>query len=336
MGKRTSINNIAQELGISATTVSFVLNGRAKEKRISEKLVKKVLNYIEEVDYKPNSLARSLRTGKTNIIGLIVEDISDPFFSTIAKQIEEKAYQNGYKIIYSSTEDNADKAKELIQMYRDRHVDGYIVIPPDGIEAEIKDLTASGKPVVVLDRYLKDVAIDYVTVNNLESAYNATKHLINAGRKHVAFITLSSLQSQMMDRLLGYEMATNEYKLPQYIKEISYEHVDIATKHILSFLERKPEIDAIFFATNYLGVSGLKALRDLGLSIPKQIAVLCFDDYELFEMYSPSITCIAQPIEALAENAINILLSRLKKGGIEKKAQKIVLPTTFIERGSTA
>ncbi len=335
MGKKTSINNIAKELGISPTTVSFVLNGRAEEKRISDKLVKIVLSYVEEIGYKPNSIARSLRTGKTNTIGLIVEDISDVFFSTIAKHIEEKAYENGYRIIYSSTEDNPEKAKELIDMYRDRHVDGYIIIPPDGIDKEIKDLIASGKPVVVLDRYIEDASIDYITVNNQESVYEAVKKLIESGRKNIAFVTLNSLQSQMMGRLAGYEQALEEHSLPQYIKEVSYENVDTSIKHIVSLLQRKPEIDAVFFATNYLGVSGLKAIRELNLKIPEQLSVVCFDDYELFEMYTPSISCIAQPIEELAENAINILLARLRKGGMEKKAQKIMLPTKFIQRESS-
>ncbi|MFD1630833.1 LacI family DNA-binding transcriptional regulator [Pseudopedobacter beijingensis] len=336
MGKRISINSIAKDLGISITTVSFVLNGKAQEKRISDKLVKKVMEYVEKSGYKPNSLARSLRTGKSNIIGLIVEDISYPFFSTIAKEIEEKAYKNGYKIIYSSTENNIDKTKELIEMYKDKHVDGYIIVPPEGIEDEINALYASGKPVVVLDRTLKDVEVDNVVVNNYDSVYKATKYLISNGFKNIAFVTLNSLQSQMLDRLSGYEQAIVEQGLMPYIKEVSYIDSEQAKKHILSFIERKVDVlDAIVFATNYLCVSGLKALKELRLHIPDKMAVVSFDDYELFEMYSPSITSIAQPTGAIAENAINLLLSRLKKQGQDKRNQKVVLPTTLIIRESS-
>lgn len=338
VSKRVSINSIAKHLGISTTTVSFVLNGKAQEKRISDKLVKTVMDYVEEIGYKPNSLARSLRTGKSNIIGLIVEDISFPFFSTIARKIEEKANRNGYKIIYSSTENDVSKTRELIAMYKDKHVDGYIIVPPEGVEKEINDLSASGKPVVLLDRSLDTVEVDNIVINNYESVYEGTKHLVENGFNRIAFITLSSLQSQMLDRLSGYEQAIEDHGLTPYVKEISYVDSEESKKHIRNFIERKGNrLDAIVFSTNYLCVSGLKAIKELDLDIPKDIAVVSFDDYELFEMYTPSITSISQPIEAIAENAINLLLSRLKKKKIDsdKDAQKVILPTTFVVRESS-
>ncbi|WP_187774905.1 LacI family DNA-binding transcriptional regulator [Pedobacter sp. BS3] len=334
MKKKISINDIARELGISITTVSFILNGRAQEKRISENLVKKVQDFINEVDYKPNSLARSLRTGKTNIIGLMVEDISDPFFSTIARLIEEKSYQNGYKIIYCSTENDTAKTRELIKMYSERHVDGYIIVPPEGIEEDIKTLTASGKPVVLLDRYLPGIETDTIVIDNLESAYHATRHLIDNGYKNIAFVTIDSLQLQMQERLSGYEKAMNEARLPQYVKEIAYNSAQ-SVPQITAFLHRKKNIDAVFFATNYLCVSGLKAISGMGAKIPQEIGVVSFDDYELFEMYSPAITTVAQPAEQIAEHAINLLLTRLKKNTAPKKVERIVLSTSFIVRNSS-
>jgi LacI family transcriptional regulator len=158
--KKLSIVDIANSLNISKTTVSFILNGRAQEKRISDELVKRVLKYVKEVGYKPNSLAKSLRTGKSNIIGLLVQDISNHFFATIARRIEDLAYQSGYKIIYSSTDNDTQKTRELIAMFRDRHVDGYIITPPDNIEDDINELISDGFPVVLFDRYLPKVATD--------------------------------------------------------------------------------------------------------------------------------------------------------------------------------
>ena len=334
MKKKISINDIAKALGISITTVSFILNGRAEEKRISESLVKKVQDFINEVDYKPNSLARSLRTGKTNIIGLMVEDISYPFFSIIARLIEEKSYQNGYKIIYCSTENNTAKTRELINMYSERHVDGYIIVPPEGVEEDVKALIASGKPVVQVDRYLSGIETDAVVINNLESAYHATKHLIDNGYKNVALVTIDSQQLQMRDRLLGYKKAMSEVGLTQYIKEIAYDSAQ-AVQQITAFLQKEQNVDAIFFATNYLCVSGLKAINNLNIKIPQQIGVVSFDDYELFEMYSPSITTVSQPAEKIAEQVINLLLARLKKHNASKKTECIVLPTSFIVRDSS-
>ncbi|WP_245893592.1 LacI family DNA-binding transcriptional regulator [Sphingobacterium gobiense] len=337
MGKKTSITSIAKHLGISTTTISFVLNGKAQEKRISDQLVKKVLDYVEEIDYKPNALARSLRTGKSNTIALIVEDISFPFFSAIAKEIEAKAYKSGYKIIYSSTENDTAKTEELIEIYQEKHVDGYIIVPPTGIQAKIVELCASGKPVVVLDRYLEGVQTDYVLVNNDESVYSATKYLIDQGYKNIAFITLNSLQSQMLDRLSGYEKAILDNNLTPIIQKLTPAGRLEREKELLSFLEKKcSSIEAIVFSTNYICVGGLKAIKQLGLRIPEDIAVVSFDDYELFEMYSPAITSIAQPIEAISENAINLLLSRLgkKASEVSQNPQKIILSTTFVPRDS--
>ncbi|MVN92831.1 LacI family DNA-binding transcriptional regulator [Mucilaginibacter aquatilis] len=335
MKKKISINDIAQQLGVSITTVSFILNGRAQEKRISEKLVKKVLDFVQEVNYKPSSLARSLRTGKTNIIGLMVEDISDPFFSAIARAIEAIAYQSGYKIIYCSTENATEKTRELIAMYNERHVDGYIIVPPEGVEQDIKLLLDTGKPVVLIDRYLPAIDTDFVVVDNEKSAYDATCHLIANGYKNIAFVTIDSLQPQMLDRLSGYEKAMQANGLPQLVKEIAYKSSEQAMQHIAAFIDRKKEVDAIFFATNYLCVSGLKATAGKGINIPQSIGVVSFDDYELFELYSPSITTVSQPTDKIAEHAINLLISRLKKAVSDKKFQKIILPTSLIVRKSS-
>lgn len=153
MKKRILISDIAKALGISVTTVSFILNDKAKEKRISEALTKRVLDYVKKVGYKPNELAKSLRTGKTKILGLIIEDISNPFFGNIARLIESKVYEQGYRIIYCSTNNDVEKAKELIQMFYDRQVDGFIITPSDGLEDTVKQLQQNNIPVVLFDRY---------------------------------------------------------------------------------------------------------------------------------------------------------------------------------------
>ena len=187
MKRKITINDIAKELSISKTSVSFIINGKAREKSISKRLEKKVLAYVNVIGYRPNHFAQGLRTGKTKMIGMLVEDISDPFFSAIARMMEEIAYKKGYKILYSSTENDTQKAKDLIQMYRNRHVDGYIIAPPPGIELELKELEDDGFFVLLFDRTLPDLEISNVTVDNLESSYKAVKHLVDneIGRAHV-------------------------------------------------------------------------------------------------------------------------------------------------------
>lgn len=339
MKKKLSIVDIAKHLNVSTTTVSFILNGRAKEKRISNELVEKVLKFVEEVGYKPNFLARGLRTGKSNIIGLMVEDIANPFFANIARQIEENANRNGYKILYSSTDNELEKAKELIEIFRERHVDGYIIAPPDGLDDDVNSLIKSGTPVVLFDRFLQGVETDCVGIDGEESIYNAVNHLVERGYRKIGFVTLDSLQSQMQDRLHGYERAINEHGLADYVKEISYyQSPENKVKQIISFLKRKNDLDAVVFATNYLGVSGLKAISALGLKVPEDIALFAFDELDLFELYSPSISTVAQPVKEIAENVISILIDRLNQSPASKPDayKRIQLPTSLIVRDSSA
>jgi len=334
--KRLSIVDIAEKLNISKTTVSFILNDRAQEKRISKKLVERVLKFVEEVGYRPNSLAKSLRTGKSNIIGLMVEDISNPFFANIARLIEDRAYKNGYKIIYCSTYNDTRKTQELIAMFRDRHVDGYIIAPPEGIEDDINSLISDGLPVVLFDRYLPNVDTDHVVVNNLFSAYNATRHLVDQGYKNIAFVTFYSNQSQMQDRMKGYELALKESKLKSDIKEITFtQNAHHMIEPIREFLNENKNIDAILFGQNHIGTCGLKVINSLGLSVPNDVAVISFDDSDVYELYSPPVTAIAQPIDEIADKVITMLLNKLSAPVQHSKNQAITLETELKIRGSS-
>ncbi|WP_428330271.1 LacI family DNA-binding transcriptional regulator [Mucilaginibacter sp.] len=336
MKKKLSIVDIANSLNVSKTTISFILNGRAKEKRISAELVERVLKYVDEVGYKPNSLAKSLRTGKSNIIGLMVEDISNPFFASIARLIEDRAYKNGYKIIYCSTDNDTEKTKDLISMFRDRHVDGYIIAPPEGIEDDIASLIKDGLPVVLFDRNLPKVETDFVVVDNLFSTYNATRHLIEQGYKNIALITFHSLQTQMQARVEGYAQALNEHALTPNIREIVFNpDENITIQHVQTFLNDNKHIDAVICGNNHVGMCLLKAINHLGLQVPQNLAIICFDDYDVFELYSTSVTAIAQPIEAIADNVITVLLDKLNTTNNHSGYQSITLKTELKIRNSS-
>jgi LacI family transcriptional regulator len=334
MKKVLSIGDIARELNISITSVSFILNGKAEEKRISPELTKRVLKLVNDVGYVPNQLAKSLRTGKTNIIGLIVEDISNPFFANVARLIEENANKRGYKIFYCSSENNTIKTQELIKVFRERQVDGYIITPAAGIEKDIVSLLNNKAKVVLFDRYLPSINTSYVIVDNMGGSYKAMTHLVQQGFKNIGIVTLKSDQTQMQKRLEGYTLALEEHGLKPCIKKIKFHD---STEHIIDeimeFISKNIKLDAIFFATNYLGVAGLEAIKRLNISIPSDLAVLSFDDHDLFRLYSPSISVLAQPIEEMSENLINILLEHLDE---EKESVKqIMLSPKLILREST-
>ncbi|HEY3401762.1 MAG TPA: LacI family DNA-binding transcriptional regulator [Ohtaekwangia sp.] len=332
--KKISISDIARKLDVSPTTVSFVLNGKSKEKRVSDEVVKKIRKYVEKVGYKPNTFARGLRTGKSKIIGLMIEDISNPFFASVAKLIEDRAYEDGYKIMYCSTHNDEKKARDLIKMFKDCRVDGYIIAPADGMEDEIKKLLKEKEKVVLFDRYFKNIPADYIVVDNDKSSDRAVSHLADQGFSNIAFITTASPQSQMKDRLSGYNKAIKRNKLKPLVMKIRYtEDHDLIDREIENFLRENPQVDAILFATNYLAVNGLEMIRKLGHRVPDDIGVIAFDDHILFQLYDPPITSITQPIEQIAEGVINALMEKLSdKKSVQKQVE---IPTSLTLRKSS-
>lgn len=337
MKKKISIHDIAKELKVSATTISFVLNGKAEEKRISEDVRKKILDYVKKVGYSPNQIAKSLRTGKTNIIGMLVEDISDPFFSSISRGIESIAYQHHYKIFFASTENDTEKTKALIKVFRDRQVDGYIIAPAPGIEDEIKALMDDNVPVILFDRYLPSLPTSAVIIDNFSGSYQAVKHLEENGFSNIAFITLESEQTQMQARLQGYIKAMEEKQTPPIIKKLPYKLSNNlgAEKMIEGFIEKHDRLDAIIFSTNYLAINGLKAIRNLGLAIPDDIGIVGFDDNTHFHLFTPSITAVAQPVEEISEEVVKQLLNSLSDEKEIKKRRTVTFPVKLIERNSS-
>ncbi|HEX6426696.1 MAG TPA: LacI family DNA-binding transcriptional regulator [Niastella sp.] len=336
MKKKISIHDIAAALNLSAATISFVLNGKAEEKKISEDVRKKVSDYIKEVGYQPNMIAKSLRTGKTNVIGMLVEDISDPFFSSISRGIETIAYNHKYKIFFSSTENDTEKTKALIKVFRERQVDGYIIAPPSGVEAEISALMDDNVPVILFDRYLPALNSSTVIIDNFSGSYQAVKHLRENGFSNIAFITLNSEQTQMQGRLQGYIKAIEESGCHPIVQKLpcNLSH-HLSAGMVQEFIRQHDKVDAIIFATNYLAINGLQAIRDLGLVIPDDIAVIGFDDNTHFNLFTPSITAVAQPIEEIAEEVVRQLLNALSDERESKKRRMVMLPVKLIVRNSS-
>jgi len=339
MKKKLSIASIASQLNISTATVSFILNGKAKEKKISEALEKKVIAYVDKVGYRPNRMAQGLRTGKSKIIGMLIEDISDPFFSSIARQVEENAVLNGYHIIYGSTENEPVKTLDLLQIFRHHQVDGYIIAPPPGIESAIRDLVEEGLPVVLFDRKLKELDTDVVEVDNFDGTLSAMEHMIANGFRNIAMITLTSDQNQMNDRVSAYEQAMSDNDLPSLVKKITYHaEREKSVKIIQNFLKLNKNMDAVFFATNYIAINGLEAIKRSHLTIGRDLGVIAFDDSISFELFTPSITAIAQPINDISTAVISKMLERLTSQADDTANiySTKTLHTVLIERESSA
>jgi len=314
---KISLKDIAREANVSVTTVSFIVNGKEKENRISDAVVRRVRHIISEKKFTPNIVARGLRTGKTMVLGLMVEDIANNFFGNVAKTIELAAHKKGYNVVFASTDNDEQKARELLQTFRHQQMDGFIITPTESLKEQILQLKKEKKKFVLFDRYFRDVETNYVVLDNYAGAYEMTSHLIAKGYKRIAFVTNNSRMVQMEERLRGYIAALINHGMPyeeKMVLKATYnplEPIDKMYKKVEDFLLGNASPDAAFFSTNYLGTLGLRCARNNHLEVPGQLAIASFDDHDLFRLMTPSITVVDQPIQKLANAAINTLLHLL-------------------------
>lgn len=337
MTKKVSLKDIAEKAGVSVTTVSIVLNGRAKDMKISEAMARKILALGEKMNYRPNHFAKGLRTGKTNTIGLIVDDISNYFFGHLANIVEEEADKLGYTVMFCSSENNEGKSRHILNMLVDKHMDGYIIAPTKAMLPELEKLVKEKKPAVLIDRYYQQLDSSYVTIDNVNGSLEAVNYLAKKGYRRIALVTNLTDQLQMIQRMEGYQQGLKKNHLQldhQIIKEIPFGLTDEkVVKEIKDFVElNKNKIDAIFFTSNNLGVAGLEALRSIGKRIPDDISVICFDDNDLFRLGMPGISVVSQPIKDIAKKAVEILIQQINQRSTT--VEHIVLKTVMIERES--
>lgn len=337
--KKTSLNDIAQQLGVSKTLVSMVLNGKGKANRISDAVCEKVIQVAKELNYQPNQLAKGLRTGKTNTIGLIIADIANPFFSKLGREIEKEASKHGYRVMFSSSDESAAKSKQQIEMLLQGQVDGFIISPPMHSEDQIRELARIKKPFVLIDRYFPEIDSNYIIVDNKEAAYDATMHLIDRKYKRIACITTAAKLINMNDRLIGYNKALSDSGLgvdENLIKILPFSHeskdVNKAIKELIG--ENKKGVDAILFTTSKIGIMGIESLSSQGLKIPDDVAMVSFDDPDAYKICSSPVTAIAQPLTDIGKMAVQVLLSEIKNPESSIKTQKITLKTNFVVRKS--
>jgi LacI family transcriptional regulator len=338
--KRTSLNDIAEHLGVSKTLVSFVLNGRGKEYRISDDICQKVMDAAKEMNYQPNRIAQGLRTGKTNTIGLIIADIANPFFGKLGREIEQEAARNGYSVIFCSSDENPEKSGQQIAMLQQNQVDGYIISPPMNSESQIRALAKGRTPFVLIDRYFPEIECNYIVVDNFEAAYRATSHLLKLGRRKIANITVNLDLVNMKARTEGYKKALLDYSVPvdeNLVKVLPFSHdnKDI-TQAINELVGNRDEMkaDAIVFSTSKIGLNGIECISSLGLKIPDDIAIVSFDNADAYKICVSPVTVVAQPLQEIGKKAVQILLEKINFADGAANFRQITLKTEFIVRKS--
>jgi LacI family transcriptional regulator len=290
--RRVTINDIAQELNVSKTLVSMVLNGKGNDNAINKETQKRVLDKAKELNYKPNQVARGLRTGTTKTIGLIVADISNPFFARITRSIEHFAEKEGYNIIVCSSDENDEKENALLRTLINRQVDGIIMSSTQQNTAKIEEIVSDRMPLVLFDRKFENANYSSVTVDNCEATRQAIDYFVQKGHKNIGFITLApSHISPLIDRKKGFIESMKHHNLPvdsNNILELGfYDLKDKQYHQIKDFIEQREDLTAVFTTNNSIVVGCMEAMNSLGRSIPNDLSIITFDDVELFRYTNP-------------------------------------------------
>ncbi|RNC66514.1 LacI family DNA-binding transcriptional regulator [Proteiniphilum sp. X52] len=320
--EKVSLKVIAKELGVSAATVSLVLNGKNKNGRVSEEMSKKIIDKAAELHYIPNSLAKGLKMGHSKSIGLIVADISNVFFGTLALHIQNYAEKGGYTVIIGNTNEKLEEMEKMITFLNSRQVDGLIITPAEGSEFLIESVLKGKKPLVLVDRGFPDLNVPSVLINNYEICYRSTKQLIDQGFKNPAFITYRQDQFHTNERKRGFIEAMKDAGLftPDHVKEVSYPYLnEDMDKAISQLLKCEKKVDAIFFATNTISMAGVKSLFKRGMLIQKDIQVMCFDETDAIDLFPFRVPFIKQPIKEMAKTALELLIDQIEKKEVTNK-----------------
>lgn len=303
-------------MGVSTALVSYVLNNKEKEARVGKEIAKKIRKVAADMNYQPNLIARSLKNGKTNTIGLIVADISNPFFSAIARIIEDEAAKHSYTVIIGSSDEDEIKSKAVGETMISRQVDGLILAPTENDFSFINNLAKRKIPFVLIDRDFPSLKTNSVTINNFEAAYEAVTHLISRGYRKIGFVTYKSKLNNINERKRGYIQALADNGLEvkdSHIANIRYQHIKEDVRNKLTELTKTSHnVDAFFFATNSLAVESLHLINSIGLSVPQEIGIISFDESDAFDFFYAPLTFVKQNLQEIGSHAVRILLNSIE------------------------
>lgn len=335
--KKIALKDIAAAVGVSTALVSYVLNNK-KEGRINKAVAEKIRDTALKMNYRTNHIARSLKINKTNTIGLILADISNPFSAALARSIEDAADKHGYTVIFGSSDENAGKYKKILDTLIDRQADGLILSPPEHAAPQITGLQQQQIPFVLIDRYFPGIETNYVVLDNYKAAYEATQHLIDCGHKKIGMINYASSLFHLAERTRGYLAALSKNHLAfktDYLQEVNSAMLREETEQAMrNLLQDKQRADAFLFGSNVIAVHAVKYINQKKIAVPRGAALVCFDETDAFDLFYAPLTCIRQPIKKMGQLAVEILLENIDDNSANIK--QVSLEGELIIRASTA
>lgn len=330
--KKKSIKDIAQELGFSKTTVSFVLNNKGDEKKISKETQNKILEYVRQVNYQPNQIAKSLKEGTTNTIGYLVPDISNPFYAKIGRLIEDLLWEMGYHLIIGSTDEDQEKEDRLINMFLNRQVDGLIFAATFIKSNTIQTLLKRKFPMVFFDREEPSVDANYILVENKISMQQAVQKAIDRGAKKIGLLSITPDVYSLKLRIDGYKDALIQNGIEidrNLIRRVDENSLNESTKQEIEYLIDK-EVDSVVFTNNQMTAAAIWVINVFHSKIAEQLTFVSFDNLDLFDYSSPRVISVAQPIADIARCTVEILENAILYNDF--KTKRIELKPKLIER----
>jgi len=316
--KAVTIRDVAEKAGVSISLVSFVLNAKRGPNgeylcSASRKTAEKIVEAARSLGYRANKAATSLRSGRTDTIGVVVADISNICFGDISRKIENMAFEAGYLTMISSSEDKLERMTNILEKFVQSGVDGVIVVPCAGSEEAINNIKESGIPVVLIDRDLGVDGVGRVLLDNEKAGRIAARSLIERGSKHIVMVRYETSVATTLDKEKGYALELCEHGFEPRVEILSRASMD---KDMVSVLKlcKYEGADALIFPSNTLTVSGVSAINRLHYKIPEDFEVVGFDQENVSGVYTPGISFVDQPTNLVAEYSFNMLRAAISDG----------------------
>lgn len=327
------MHDVAAAARVSVATVSRVLNGN---ERVDRERQRRVLSAIEELGYRRDGVARNLRRGSTKVWGLVISDIENPFFTSLVRGVQDQADKEGYSVILLNSDEDLNKEARCLTLMVEERVAGAILSPVSETESAIDLLVSAGTPTVMVDRRVRDLEADTVIVDNVLGAYEGTMHLLAAGHRRVACISGPTGSTTGLNRLNGYLRALEETELPverELIRTTDFKR-EGGYRATLDLFRQNPLPDAVIVMNNLMTEGALHALRELGLRVPQDVALVGFDDLSWATLVEPRLTTIAQPVRELGRAAAELLGRRCRGETLGFPAEVTLAPTLQIRESS--
>lgn len=328
----STIKDVARMAGVSSATVSRVLSGKPHVRQV---VIDQVMEAARKLDFRPSRVARSLRVQQSSIIGLIISDILNPFFTSLVRAVEDSASKNGYGVFLCNSDEDMEKESNYINLLQAEQVAGVLITPTQEDDGPSRRLYDAGIPIVTLDRRLLDVPVDTVLVDNFRGAYDAVCHLIDQGHTRIAVVAAQPDRTTGRERLNGYREALSDHHIP-FDESLVYTGIPNRLTGCASaekIIQSANPPTAIFCGNNLLTEGVLGCLKEKGFRIPDDFALVSFDDMEWYCMTTPTITAVRQPVYDIGRQAADLLFDRIN--GSETPARQIVLDTQLVVRQSS-